>query len=230
MRDNITDWALEQYHNAYKDDSITKADIFYYVYGMLHHSGYRTKYQAFLVRGLPNIPLAPDFWAFSVAGRKLADLHLNFEAGPRYDLGEPLLPIPDEPKKISFGKKKNPENRGPKHIPDHAVLVVDGQTVYDNLPHTQYIVNGRTPVGWFVDRYKCVQRNESGITNYPLEGKSGEEVRVIIERLVYVGIESDKIIANLPSTFERIDGQSSDENLPALGQQTLDGRMQTRLK
>ena len=65
-------------------------------------------------------------------------------------------------------------------------------------------------MGWFaapngmkrVSRYSYTKDDTTGIENYPLEGKSGEEVRAIIERLAYVGVESDRIIASLPEEFE----------------------------
>ena len=203
MKDNITDWALNRYQTTYNDYTITKEDIFYYTYGVLHSPGFRKKYRSFLVRGIPNIPYAPDFRAFERAGRELAYLHLNYEICPRYDLGESLHPIPNQPKKIAFGKKPN-DGPGPDTIADPTKLLLDGILVYDNIPHTDYKVNGRTPVGWFVDRYgfRIDHKGKSGNTNYPLEGVDGEQVRVIIERLVYVGIESDRIIANLPEEFE----------------------------
>ena len=201
MRDNITDWALRKYQTIYEDDTITKEDIFYYTYGILHHSGYREKYRVFLVRGLPNIPFAPHFRAFEKAGRALAELHLNYETGPRCRLGKPKNPIPDAPTKIDFGKKKN-QGPGPKNITDQTILKLDGVVVYDEIPDIAYKVNGKTPIGWFVDRYGLRTYRESGNTNYPLEGKNGGEVRAIIERLAYVGVESDKIIRGLPQEFE----------------------------
>ena len=36
-RENITDWALDRFRAHYGDDTITKWDIFHYVYGLLHH-------------------------------------------------------------------------------------------------------------------------------------------------------------------------------------------------
>ena len=71
-RENITDWALAQFRAQYQDASITKWDIFHYVYGLLHHPGYRERYQANLKRELPRIPFAPDFRAFAAAGARLA--------------------------------------------------------------------------------------------------------------------------------------------------------------
>ncbi len=196
MKDNITDWALQQYQTAYKDNTITKEDIFYYTYGILHHTGYRGKYQIVLVRGLPRIPMAPDFWAFSDAGKRLADLHLGYETCPRYDLGQPLNKIPDGPRAIKFGRKPDPDNVA-KTIDDESVLFINGIKVYDNIPAISYKVNGRTPIGWFEDRYKFSTHKESGITNYPLEDVSGDDIRGIIERLVHVGVESDKIMVGL---------------------------------
>ena len=221
MMDNITDWALERYQTTYRDHTITKEAIFYYTYGVLHSPGFRKKYQAFLVRGLPNIPTAPDFRAFEKAGRELAKLHLNFETGPRYNLGEPLHAIPDAPQKIKFGKKSR-EGPGPKTADDHSTLIIDGITIYDNLPNIHYRVNGRTPVGWFVDRYAYKQNGTSGNTNYPLEGHTGEQVRAIIERLVYVGVESDRIIDGLPEEFE----MDTDAELVQTPQTTLTGESQ----
>ena len=201
MTDNITDWALKKYRAIYDDHTITKEDIFYYTYGILHHLEFRSKYQMFLVRGLPNIPMAPEFRVFERAGRELAELHLNYETGPRYKLGEPLSEIPDSPRKIAFGRKAG-DGPGPKTVDDHSTLLLDGVVVYDKLPHTAYKVNGRTPVGWFVNRYKHKVNKATGIVNWPLEGASGEQVRDIIERLVYVGVESDRIISGLPEKFE----------------------------
>ena len=106
----------------------------------------------------------------------MAKLHLNFDTGPRYDLGRPLQPIPNAPRKIKFGKKSH-EGPGPKTTDDHSALIINGVTVYGNLPDIHYKVNGRTPIGWFVDRYGYRSDSTTGITNYPLEGKSGEEVQ-----------------------------------------------------
>ena len=57
-RENITDWALEQFRTHYRDETITKWDIFHYVYGLLHHPDYRERYQANLKRDLPRLPYA----------------------------------------------------------------------------------------------------------------------------------------------------------------------------
>lgn len=203
-KQNITEYTLRLFQRTYSDNSIGRKDIFYYVYGLLHHSGYRKRYKNILTSNLPTIPLAPDFWAFSTTGRELAELHLNYETGRRYRLGKPLNPIPDSPRKIGFGKKPNPDSDR-QDIPDHSVLVIDGNIAYNNIPHMKYMVDGRTPIQWFVNRYAFSTNSESGITNHPLDGKSGEDVQVIIERLVWVGMESDRMISRLEKLEFKMD-------------------------
>ena len=78
-RENITDWALKHFREHYGNKRITKWDIFHYVYGLLHHPGYRQRFAENLKRELPRIPMAPDFRAFAAAGKKLAKLHVDYE-------------------------------------------------------------------------------------------------------------------------------------------------------
>ena len=92
--DNITDLALNEYRQHYDDPTMSKIDIFYYIYGLLHHDGYKEKYVNSLRNELPRIPMAPNFAAFCHAGQKLADLHLHFETCTRYDLGAPKIRPP----------------------------------------------------------------------------------------------------------------------------------------
>ena len=83
-QENITDWALAQFQTHYRDNTITKWDIFHYNYGILHQPDYREKYSANLKRDLPHIPFINDFWEFAKAGARLADLHVNYESQPEY--------------------------------------------------------------------------------------------------------------------------------------------------
>ena len=71
-RENITDWALTEFRTHYKDDTITKWDIFHYNYGLLHHPTYREKYEANLKRDLPHIPFTKDFWGIRKSRRTIS--------------------------------------------------------------------------------------------------------------------------------------------------------------
>lgn len=82
-RDGVTDWILSTARKQYgSKPQITKEDIFYYIYGILHSPDYRTTFASDLKKSLPRLPLVEskeDFWAFSKAGRELAALHINYE-------------------------------------------------------------------------------------------------------------------------------------------------------
>ena len=80
-RDNVTDWALEKFQNKY-GPQITKGDIWFYLYGVMHATDWRKKHQHDLQRELPRIPLANNFVAFRDSGEALMNLHANYETGP----------------------------------------------------------------------------------------------------------------------------------------------------
>ena len=186
---NITDYIIQKYRQYYNDKTITKKDIFYYVYGLLHHSGYKKKFMNNLSKELPHISLAPNFWKFSNTGKKLTDLHINFDTGNKYNLGKPKNNLKNF-HKLSFGTIKEDNKRKS----DKTKLFIDGVDLFDNLPNIEYTVNGRTPIEWIVDRYKITTDKESVITNDPC---TGFDIISHIERAVYVGVESDKLINDL---------------------------------
>jgi predicted helicase len=79
-RDAITNVGLAHFQATYPGEAITKDDLFYYVYGLLHSEDYRASFADNLSKQLPRIPAVKrpaDFWAFVAAGRKLA-LQLPF--------------------------------------------------------------------------------------------------------------------------------------------------------
>lgn len=74
-RDVISDFIIGRARAQYGKE-VSKEDIFYYVYGFLHSQEYRKAFANDLKKSLPRLPLVErvqDFWAFSKAGRQLAD-------------------------------------------------------------------------------------------------------------------------------------------------------------
>ena len=197
-KENMLDGVLSEYQTHYADSKITKYDIFNYIYGLLHHPGYREKFANNLIRELPRIPMAPNFSAFRNAGKDLADLHLNFETCKRHKLGKPKF-NPTGFTKLDFGKKRSDKEAGRQNVPNHAVVRANGTVLFDKIPQTTYRVNGRTPLEWVVDRYKVTTDKDSGIVNDPC---TGTDIVAVIERAVHIGLESERIINTLPKEFE----------------------------
>ena len=67
----------------------------------------------------------------------------------------------------------------------------------------QYQVNGRTPLEWFIDRYRVVRDKHSGILNDPNEWfeQPGDLVSAI-RRIVWVSVETTKIVESLPEVSD----------------------------
>ena len=203
QKENITDCTLKEYRTHYRDGKISKTDVFYYVYGLLHHPGYRKKYTNNLSKELPHIPMTPDFRAFKEAGKALADLHLGFfnedRKDNRYPLGPPKRRF-GKPAKLAFDRYRDPKTGRQKT--NYARLKINGILVYDNIPETDYRVNGRTPLEWLADRYRFTTDKESGITNDPCESLTEKDMISLVERAVHVGVRTDEIIGGLPEEFE----------------------------
>lgn len=198
---NIANTTLQEYQQHYAGKKITQEDIFYYVYGLLHHSGYKEKFANNLSRELPRIPMAPDFWAFSKAGRKLAKLHLNYETCGRYRLGKQKNRF-DGWEEIAYSKTKDSDG---KPILDKTKLRIKIRTtkvwveIYDKIPSMTYQVNGRTPLEWIMDRYRRTvdTKFKSYIVKDPTAGMTERKTIEMIERILYVSVKSDKIIKEL---------------------------------
>ena len=77
----ITDDVLAKFRAAY-GNTISKRDIFHYIYGLLHVPSYCLGFANNLSKELPHIPLATDpdhFTTLVAAGRELGDLHVGFD-------------------------------------------------------------------------------------------------------------------------------------------------------
>ena len=193
--DNISDTALAAFRSHYQDPAITKDAIFNYVYGVLHAPDFRARFTNDLAKSLPRIPFAPDFQAFAQAGQALATLHLNDESGPQY----PLTPEATGP-----GPLFTP--RAMKLVGENQdVLVVNDHLRLKGIPPEahRYQVNGRTPLGWFMDRYRITTDKHSGIRNDPNAWFPDEAAFIAaVGRIVHLSVETVGIVEGLPWALE----------------------------
>ena len=215
----ITDEALTHFKAAYPNEDFDKEDMFYYIYGLLHSEEYREKYADNLSKQLPRIPCvksAVDFWAFSKAGRELAELHLNYETVPMYQnvlfkgglklLGDQISSGVGEDfyvEKMKFGKKVDEESG--KKVDDKTTVIYNNQFTLCNIPEEayDYIVNGKPALEWVMERQSVKTDKASGIVNdandwaietmnnprYPME---------LFLRVVTVSLETMRIVRALP--------------------------------
>jgi predicted helicase len=198
----ITDWALTSFQDHYSDSAITKEDIFWYVYGILHSPEYKSRFAADLKKMLPRIPYAMDFWAFSNTGRKLGDWHLNYESIEPFPLTEEKKRLVMEGNdyrvvKMVFGKKEGK--------PDKSVIVYNEHLTLRDIPLEayEYIVNGKSALDWIMERYAITTDKPSGIVNDPNHWSDDPRYIVdLVKRIVRVSIESVRLVKSLPPLQE----------------------------
>ena len=208
--DNISDTALAAFRTRYGDPSIIKDAIFDYVYGVLHAPDYRARFADDLSKSLPRIPFAPEFRTFAEAGRALAALHLGYESGPEYPLVPETADTSHRPPGRLFG------TRAMRFAGEgDSVLVVNDRLRLFGIPADahRYEVNGRTPLGWFIDRYRVTTDKESGITNDPNAWFPDEATFITaVRRIVHLSVETARIVDSLPSAFSESEGQPNGES------------------
>lgn len=200
--DAITDTALSVFREAYPDIAvdIDKREIFFYLYGILHSPEYRERFANNLKKELPRIPLAKDFKVFCAAGHRLATLHLGYEQVPAWsgliEDGDPKNPGRTE--KMTWGKAKDESGKPCK---DFTVLHVAENMTIRNIPERaqEYVVNGKSALGWLVDRYRVTTDKKSGIVNDPnLYSRKPRYIVDLVESVVRVSMETLDIVESLP--------------------------------
>ncbi len=142
-KDGVSDFIFKRARSQY-GNMVSKEDIFYYVYGFLHSPTYRVKFASDLKKMLPKLPLVEkteDFWSFSKAGRKLADLHINYET---------VAPADDVyVKGDESGFFKVEKMRYPKKDQKNTIYY-NSQITIESIPDKayEYIVNGKSAIDW----------------------------------------------------------------------------------
>ena len=189
-RENITDWSLTQFQDHYHNPSITKWDIFYYVYGLLHHPGYREKFADNLKRELPRIPFAPDFPAFTSAGKQLARLHLDYETLEPYALHwleSDAVPLSYRVDRMKLSKDKT------------ALIVNDSLTLTGIPPDVfAYRLGNRSALEWVIDQYRLKTDKRSHIPSDPNRLDDEEYIVRLVGQVVRVSLETVEIVRGLP--------------------------------
>lgn len=196
-KDGITDFILKRFQEQYSK-SVTKEDIFFYVYGILHSKDYKTTFANDLKKMLPRIPLVEkpsDFKAFVKAGRDLADLHLNYETQ------KPLKNL-----KIVGANSKNYTVEKMKFFnkEDKTVILYNPLIRIENIPKQayEYIVNGRSAIEWVMEQYQVDTDKDSHITNDPNDwSKEHNNQSYILDLLlsvITVSVKTVEIVNNLP--------------------------------
>jgi len=226
-RDNITPKSLTLFQIFYGDTEITCEDVFHYIYALLHHPAYRTRYAENLKRDLPRIPFvgvvaaakgnapaglfplaavermqgggkpshhpkasARCFYAFAETGKKLADLHVNYESAKEFPLKwqenkEVKLDWRVEAMKLSKDKETLFYN-------DFLTLTGIPSEIYD------YRLGNRSALEWVIDQYRVTRDGGGNIVNDPNRRDDEQYILRLAGHVITVSVETGMLIKKLP--------------------------------
>jgi predicted helicase len=191
-QENITDWALAQFQEAYGAET-TKQDIFHYVYTVLHHPAYRERYAENLKRELPRIPLVKDpeaFKALVLAGARLADVHINYEQVQEYRLKSQVT---KEPLSWYVEKMRLPQ--------DKTAITYNESLLLEGGPPKcfAYRLGNRSALEWVIDQYQVSHDKRSNITSDPNRNDEPQYIVHLLGKVITASLETNKIVAGLPA-------------------------------
>ncbi len=227
-RENITDRALQQFRTHYGDDTIGKWEIFHYVYGILHHPRYRTRFADNLKRELPRIPLAPPVAGGDVRAGSVSDDGGVAEAGESsltlparkssgfwafaaagkalaklhldYETLEPYSLKWVETEGVPLSYKVEDKMRLSK---DKTALRVNPSLTLAGIPPEtfNYRLGNRSALDWVIDQYQISEDKRSGTRSDPNRAEDEEYIVRLVGQVVRVSVETIKIVAELPAEF-----------------------------
>jgi len=184
---HLKDSAVEQFRARYADPSITREDVFHYLYALLHHPAYRERFAANLKRELPRIPFAPDFRVFAEAGRELARLHVDYEsiqAWPLKATENDSLPYSERVIKMKLSENKD------------SIRINESLTLTGIPPETfEYRLGSRSALEWVIDQYQVKGESDPNREDDP------HYIVLLVGQVVRVSVETARIVKSLPSLF-----------------------------
>ena len=182
---HLKDSAVEQFRRHYADDSITREDLFYYIYALLHHPNYCERYAGNLKRELPRIPFAPDFAAFAAAGRGLARLHVGYESLAPWPLQE------EETKAQAYSQRVEKMKLGA----DRQSLKVNESLTLRGIPAEAfaYRLGSRSALEWVIDQYQVKGDSDPNREDDP------RYIVRLVGQVVRVSVETVQILRSLPN-------------------------------
>lgn len=171
-------------------ESISKEDVFYYIYAVLHNPAYKTKYELNLKREFPRIPFYNNFKQWSYWGKLLIDLHIDYEKVEPFEL-----------QTIEYKETENPKCKL-KVDKLNGIIYLDENTSLLGIPKEawEYKLGNRSALEWVLDQYKESKPKDPTIAekfNTYKFANYKDHVIDLLKRVCTVSVETMKIIKSM---------------------------------
>ncbi len=186
----ISGYCLNLFREHYKDNLIAEEEIFYYIYAIFHHKGYLEKYKNSLAKEDPRIGLSENFKELSILGKELAKLHLNYESGEMHASVEYQTLMNAEEKGYYDVDKMKRQGNSIKYNNNITITKIP-KKAFD------YVVNGKSAIGWVIERYQKTTDKDSLIENNPNDYAGGKYVLELLCRVIKLSEKSVDLIEKI---------------------------------
>ncbi len=188
----ISGYALNLFRRHYGDNLIAEEEIFYYIYAILHHKGYLEKYKNSLAKEAPRIALSEDFKELSTLGKKLAELHLNYENGEMHTSVKYTTLMNAEIEGYYDVVQMKKDKKGDSILYNQNIAIT-------KIPQKafEYVVNGKSAIDWVIERYQKTTDKESLIENNPNDYAGGKYVFELLCRVIKLSEKSVDLIEKI---------------------------------
>ena len=220
MRYAMSDQGLSYFQRHYPEHQLDKESLFYYIYGILHSPDYRDTYQSNLYRELARIPVVSsyeDFLQFSNIGKRLGDLHVNYESAELPEKVKVNTQIITKSLIESFNSddlrvttKKMPfrskaTGSGANRAQNKSAIVFNHAITVTDIPDSayEYVVNGKPAIEWIMDQYRITVNEKTGIKNDPNDyaieiAKDPAYILKLLLRVITVSLRTNELVTQLP--------------------------------
>lgn len=190
-----------KYNNIESFDELDKEKTFNYIYGILHSKDYLEKYKNDLSKEFPRVPNVKNKERYVKIGKKLMDLHLNYEEVPVFEgVSIESKSNPSyEVKKMKFAKIRNSETG--KLENDRSTIIFNTDITIRDIPEKayEYVVNGRSAIEWIMDQYQIKTNKKSGITDNPNDFSNDPKyIFNLLLRIINVSVQTVDLVNSLP--------------------------------
>jgi predicted helicase len=223
-QDNVTPKARTLFQIFYDDDGITREDIFYYVYAVLHHPAYRTRFAENLKRDLPRIPFIAvaageknaSFFPLAAVETMQGDnkpghnpkasaklFHVFAAAGQKL---ADLHVNYESAKEFPLQRQENKEVKldwrveAMKLSKDKASLLYNDFLTLSGIPPQvfDYKLGNRSALEWVIDQYRVTKDAQGNIASDPNRMDDEQYIVRLIGQVITVSLETVKVVKGLP--------------------------------
>lgn len=176
-------------------------EVIYYIYAVMHHQSFITRYEDDLRKIIPRIPLLKNVKKFVNIGKKLLDLHLNYEAvAPCENV---KIKIKSENPDYTVKKMKHPKilNSEGENVNDLTRIIYNTEIEIIDIPEKayNYVINGKSAINWIMSEYQIKTNKASGITDNPNDfSEDSKYILNLLLSVINLSLKTLDLIDSLP--------------------------------